>query len=401
MKTIKRQLAVAVTVALLALPLSTSMVLADTDNPSLATTLTTTEATLDETDLDTAVTDDTTADDTTADDTTADDTTADDTTADDTTADDTTTDETTPVTDSDGKEVAPSNWLSNLIGKLQLALTFDPVRKGQLNERQALAKLAEAQKLLTEGNAEASEIALNKYTEKIAKAQEFLEQVEDPESEEAQKLTIALTNVNTNNINVLSNLLEKLPPQAAQRVALNVVRSMERAVNKAEKQEAEDGVDAVDAVDAVAIPSETTALETVPTTITPATELVTTSAPAAKAVAKDIPLEKQAKVALKVFKKTLQEKHNIELDDAKQPAEENEVAAKDSIHSPSDEVLSVSNNSSQPTSVTIAPAQLEKAPARVKSSVQEKREQAKPGAQGNDKSREKSDNRANKSDQRD
>ena len=383
-KAMKKQLAVAVTVALLTLPVSTSLALAETGSPSSAITSTATEVILD--------------DEIVADDITTDETTTDETTTEESTTDETAMDETTPVIDEDGKEVAPSNWLSNFIGKLQLALTFDPVRKGQLNERHALAKLAEAQKLMTEGKAEATEVALSKYTEKIAKAQEFLEQVEDPESQEAQKLAIALTNVNTNNINVLSNLLEKLPPQAAQRVALNVVRSMERAVNKVEKQEAEV------AVDAVAIPSETTLeakLETVPTTITPATELVTTSVPAAKAVARDISLEKQAKVALKVFKKTLQEKHSIELDDVKQPAEENKVAAKDSIHSPSDEVLSVSNKSSQPTSVTIAPAQLEKAPARVKSSVQEKREQAKPGSQGNDKSREKSDNRANKSDQRD
>lgn len=349
-KTVKKQLAVAVTVALLTLPLSTSMVLAETGNPSSATTSTTTEATLDETIIET--------------------TTTDETTTEETTTDETTTDETTPVVDEDGEEVAPSNWLSNLIANLQLALSFDPVRKGQLNERHALAKLAEAQKLMTEGKAEAAETALNGYTEKIAKAQEFLDQVEDPESEKAQKLTIALTNVNTNNIIVLSNLLDKLPPQAAQRVALNVVRSMEKAVNKVEKQAAEEVADEVaDEADEVALPSETTleaTLETVPTTITPATESVTTSASATKAVARDISMEKQAKVALKVFKKTLQEKHNIELEDRKQPT----------------------------------PAQRQKAPDRVQPLVQEKREQAKPGGQGNKKSQEKSDNRANKSDQR-
>lgn len=361
MKKMKKQLAVAVTVALLTLPLSASMVLAETGNPS-TTIVTTTEEISDDTILDTTVTDEAVVDEIVTE----------ETTTEETTTEETTTDETAPVTDEDGKDVAPSNWLSNLIGKLQLALTFDPVRKGQLNERHALAKLAEAQKLMTEGKAEASEKALNKYTEKIALAQEFLDQVGDTESEEAQKLTIALTNVNTNNIKVLGNLLEKLPPQAAQRVALNVVRSMERAVNKAEKQEAED---------ATAIPSETAleaTLETVPATITPATESVTTPASAAKAkaLARDISMEKRAKVALKDFKKTLQEKHIIEPEDEKQSVEENEVVG--------------ASENDQPTLVTVAPAQLQKAPASVQALVQEKREQVKPGSQGNDKSGDKS-----------
>ncbi|AFM02027.1 hypothetical protein Desde_3755 [Desulfitobacterium dehalogenans ATCC 51507] len=83
----------------------------------------------------------------------------------------------------------------------------------------------------------ACEKALDRYNKKIADAQGFLEQLENPESEEYQKLQEALAKVNANNVLVLGSLLDKLPPHAAQRLAVNIVRSMEKAVEKMEKME--------------------------------------------------------------------------------------------------------------------------------------------------------------------
>jgi len=191
----------------------------------------------------------------------------------------------TPVVDDNGEIVAPATWFTDLIAKLQLALTFDPVRKCELNEQHALAKLAKAQKMMMNGDSENAEIYLNQYTDKIAKAQAFLEQVEDPTSEAAITLSTALNNVNSNNVVVLSNLIDKLPPQAAQKLALNVVRSMEKAVNKLEKEEAK-------------VADETT--------------------PATLPVVDHESLEKQTKVALEEFKKSLIQKGKVHLDDLEQ-----------------------------------------------------------------------------------
>lgn len=265
-KTIKKQLAVAVATALLALPLGTTLVLAETA-AQVETAATTTGTSTDTTNTDTASTDIGSANTTSA-------------VAANTDNED---EESTAVTDAEGNVIDPANWLSDLIGELKVALAFDPARKSELNQQQALAKLAKAQKLMTEGKTEESEKAFSEYTDKITQAQEFLEQVEDPDSEEAKKLAIALTNVNQNNVKVLGDLLDKLPPQAAQRLALNVVRSMEKAVSKMEKQEAK-------------IAAETST-ETLPETAENSTEPVITPA------TEDKSLEKQAKAALKEFKK--------------------------------------------------------------------------------------------------
>lgn len=145
---------------------------------------------------------------------------------------------TVPVVDPDGKIVIPSTQFSDFIDKLQLALAFDPAHKGELNKRHALRKLAQAQKLMKDGNIEASRICFNEYKDKIAKAQAFLLEAEDPNSATAKTLAIALANVDAKNIQVLSDLVVKLPPQAAQKLALNVVRTMDKAVIKIQKEEA-------------------------------------------------------------------------------------------------------------------------------------------------------------------
>ena len=145
---------------------------------------------------------------------------------------------TVPVVDPDGKIVIPSTQFSDFIDKLQLALAFDPAHQCELNKRHALRKLAQAQQLMKDGNIEACKISFNEYKDKIAKAQAFLLEAEDTNSATAKTLAIALANVDAKNIQVLSNLVVKLPPQAAQKLALNVVRTMDKAVIKIQKEEA-------------------------------------------------------------------------------------------------------------------------------------------------------------------
>ncbi|AHF08670.1 DUF5667 domain-containing protein [Desulfitobacterium metallireducens] len=150
----------------------------------------------------------------------------------------------TTVQDQNGETVDPGTlpdsplyWFETLIGKLQVALTFDPVKKAEVVEQQAVENLAEAKVMIEKGDMDKAEKTLTVYNEKIEQAQMFLDQVKDPNSETAQKVQAALTQVNSNNMVVLGNLLEKLPPQAAQKLALNIVRSVEKAVTKAEKMD--------------------------------------------------------------------------------------------------------------------------------------------------------------------
>ena len=152
----------------------------------------------------------------------------------------------TVVVDEDGQEVdpgtlpdSPLSWLEELIEKIKVALAGNPIDKAQLIVDQATEDLSEATELAKEGedNGDQIEETLNSYTTKVEKALEFLEQVNDTDSEEYQKLEDALTKVNANNVIVLGGLLEKLPPQAAEKVALNIVRAMEKAIAKAEKME--------------------------------------------------------------------------------------------------------------------------------------------------------------------
>ncbi|MGE4272015.1 MAG: DUF5667 domain-containing protein [Desulfitobacterium sp.] len=198
---------------------------------------------------------------------------------------------------------SPLYWLDELVEKLQVALTFDSQKKIKLLEKHANERMAEFLALAEKVNSEEAKLvatetkeleelekqkksvesttkqeeskestsednqvvvtvdlsktttgsaitnpklekklkgcekALTRYNEKIAQAQELLEQLENPDSEEYKNLQAALIKVNANNAIVLGTLLEKLPPQASQRLALNIVRSMEKAVDKMEKME--------------------------------------------------------------------------------------------------------------------------------------------------------------------
>ncbi|MHB8073205.1 DUF5667 domain-containing protein [Desulfosporosinus fructosivorans] len=254
-----------------------------------------------------------------------------------------------PVLDEDGNEILPATLFSDLINKLQLALTYDPARKGELNHRQALKKLSQAHQLVKDGNIEASEVCLNEYTDKIAKAQAFLLEVEDTDSETAKNLAIALANVEAKNIQVLGNLVDKLPPQAAQKLALNVVRTMEKAVDKIQKEE------------------EKVAL--------------VTSVPKAENEKKI--MDNETKAALEQFRKSVNEKKKIYIEDKDQnhQNDQDENVAKQS--KPEQEKQEIDRNSYQVNQsdnahVTIVPVNAQMAPT-VRSSDNNKDDLNKQG----------------------
>lgn len=149
-----------------------------------------------------------------------------------------------PVLDENGEVVLPGTlpdsplyWLTTLIEKLQVIFTVDPVEKTKLLEEQALERIAEADALIENGNTEEAEVALQAYSEKVTEAQAFLATLTETDSETMQKLETALSESHAKNIQTLGGLLDKLPPQAAQKVALNVVKSMEKSIAKMEKKD--------------------------------------------------------------------------------------------------------------------------------------------------------------------
>jgi hypothetical protein len=247
----KKKLSVLVTTFMLSFTVNAGLVLAETGQPTGVmveeqntevavegeTLVTETTAVIAATETDSEAT---TADTTTTDTTTTDTTTATETTDSDAIGTD------TVVVDADGQEVdpgtlpdSPLSWLEELIEKIKVTLAGNPIEKAQLLEEQATEDLAEVTELVKEGetNEEQIEEVLTSYTTKVEKALEFLEQVENTDSDEYQKFQEALTKVNTNNVIVLGGLLEKLPAQAAEKVALNIVRAMEKAIAKVEKKD--------------------------------------------------------------------------------------------------------------------------------------------------------------------
>ena len=167
----------------------------------------------------------------------------------------------------------------------------------------------------------------------------------------AKSLAIALASINSNNIQVLGNLIDKLPPQAAQRVALNIVRTMEKAVQKINKEAAKD------------------APETTPV-VTPGT---TPPVP----VVDNKSLEKQAKVALENFKKSLNLK-KIHIEDQDKQDNGNKTVVEQS--KPEQEKTDMEKNTqqvtqSQPTHVTVAPVKPQTAPTVAPSSAKGTKDQ--------------------------
>ncbi|AHF08027.1 DUF5667 domain-containing protein [Desulfitobacterium metallireducens] len=149
-----------------------------------------------------------------------------------------------PVVDANGDIVDPGTlpdspfyWLTELIAKLQVILTTDPAAKAQLLEKQSLEKMAEAEIMIESGDTEKAQTAMEGYTQKLTEAQAFLNDLTATDSETAQKLELALSQSHAQNIQTLGGLLDKLPPQASEKVALNIVRSMEKSIAKMEKKD--------------------------------------------------------------------------------------------------------------------------------------------------------------------
>ncbi|HVJ50768.1 DUF5667 domain-containing protein [Desulfitobacterium sp.] len=279
----KKQLALALTAALLAFPVTPSLVMAATTATGTTTTSTTTQP------VDTSITTTPTPNTTLSTSVPTDSTT--------------TTSSAITITDKNGNIVDPGilpgspwYWFQTLIEKVQVALTFDPVKKADLTESQALENLAEAQALINKGDTTAAEKSLAEYSNKIEQAQTFLDQLKDPNSETAQKVQAALTKVNTNNMVVLGGLLEKLPPQAAQKLALNIVRSVEKAVVKADKMDNKAAKETSSAATTTGLTAATT--DTASTT-------GTTNAASTTGTTDQEQLKEQAKQALKQFQTDL------------------------------------------------------------------------------------------------
>lgn len=351
MNEMKRKLAIGVAVTLLALPLSTTLTLADTATSSPATSTSTPAL---DTSVPTTVTPATTT---------------------------TSSAITGTVVDSSGSTVTPATWFTELIGKLQLMLTFDPARKAELSEQHALADLAEAQKLIKEDKTDEAQVAINKYTDKLTLAQGFLTEVKDPNSDAAKNLVIALSKVNTNNIQVLSSLLDKLPPQAAQKLALNIVRSMEKAVTKMEKENGR--------VAPVAATTNPTTPTATPSTITTP---VTTPATTGTSVTDAKLLEKQAKIALESFKKSLK-KQKISVED--QGDQNNEDKNLNQTSTPQAQ----STTQTQPTVAPVNPVNPVNppiAPTVTRATEQNKEGMSERADNGNNKGKEKEGNHRDK-----
>jgi hypothetical protein len=256
----------------------------------------------------------------------------------------------TPVVDENGTPIIASNWFTDFIGKLQLALTFDPARKAELCERHALAKLAKAHKLINEGKPEAAMICVNEYNNRIAKAQAFLTKIQDPTSETAQNLEKALVNVDKNNVEVLTNIIDKLPPKDAQKLALKVVHSMEKAVHRIEKEEAK--------------------------------------ADRQKTLEDKI-LKEQAKAALKEFKKSLNQKGKVHIED--QDNKDNDQDNQNDKRSKADQNQYIRPKKS--THVTVAPIKDKSTPKVTQEYKQGKDNRDKQSDKWNNKCRDKDDNR--------
>ncbi len=144
-----------------------------------------------------------------------------------------------PILDVNGKPISPGTlpdspfyWLSNIIEKIQLVFTFNPAQKTALVQHRALEKLAAAQEMAIKGKPDLAEKAFAEYTEKVNEVQIYLGQLKDTNTGSAQQLQTGLAKTYAANIQVISELLDKLPAKTVSKLADNVARSMEKTVAK-------------------------------------------------------------------------------------------------------------------------------------------------------------------------
>lgn len=128
-----------------------------------------------------------------------------------------------------------TEWLTPLIDKLQTILGTDSPVTPDSQTDQTSENTSETSTLTEVGDTGETQVPTDEYSKKLKEAQDFLEGLSAEDSDTMQKLELAVNNNHAQNIKVLGNLLDKLPTQASERLAFNIVRSMEKSVNRTEK----------------------------------------------------------------------------------------------------------------------------------------------------------------------
>ena len=144
-----------------------------------------------------------------------------------------------PVLDANGQPVSPGTlptspfyWLANIVQHIQLFLTFDPAQKVSLTEHQTLQKLAAAREMVQEGKMDIAQTELNNYMQNATATQTMLTRINPSNSQTVQTLQNAIAKADAANIQVLSQMLDQLPQQAARKIALNILNSMKKDAGK-------------------------------------------------------------------------------------------------------------------------------------------------------------------------
>lgn len=208
-------LAFTLSLTLSTIPLSAPIALAE-DTTTITQTTSTDTTTTSSTDTTSSATDTTTTSSINTNATTSTDTTS--TTPTDTT---TTSTDTTTSTSTDS--------LTQLINKLQTILAANSTTQTDA------ASTTQTDTTLVSGDTQETQVPFHGNTKNLEAAQAFLAEITATDSETMQKLELALSKTPAKNIETLAGLLDKLPAQASEKVALNIVRSMEKSIAKMEK----------------------------------------------------------------------------------------------------------------------------------------------------------------------
>ncbi|WP_088188339.1 hypothetical protein [Desulfosporosinus sp. FKA] len=128
-----------------------------------------------------------------------------------------------------------TDWLPQLIDKLQTKLGTDSTVTTNSQTDQTPGNTSESDTLTELGDTGETQVPTDEYSKKLKEAQDFLEELSAKDSDTMPKLELAVSNDHAQNIKVLGNLLDKLPSKASERLAFNIVRSMEKSVDRTEK----------------------------------------------------------------------------------------------------------------------------------------------------------------------
>lgn len=140
--------------------------------------------------------------------------------------------------DTKGAGITPDSILypvDRALEAIQLALTSSDMSKAKLLADDAEERLAEAQVMLDRNKAELAEKAADDYDTTVEKADDDIQKAADStNTQDAQKAADLKAKIDAflldhaalekNSVKVLSELIEKLPAQAAEKVAANIVK---------------------------------------------------------------------------------------------------------------------------------------------------------------------------------